>query len=673
MSKGLNFKDFSHVHTKDGCSVFKHKQGHFLRIYHDKLSPENKEEVLKMAKGGKVEKHETNQTVAPVRQSSVGRTAADALSKLGGTLSPHGRVAIVQAPVSANPHGRVLDETGNLKQSGEGSAKGKRFAEGGEVSDDSQSSDQPNIADSLYSTDPQAAAPVLQQRYDEGKEAAKDDTSKELAQREMVEHSFQGPFGDSTPEEQLRAAQGLIHHKEYQSEVGAQDAQQAQTTQDALAQAHAQLGLGDTPPQEQQVGLHSGLGAEPQAPTQDPAQQPQGAQNPYGGIMGGYAEEKAGIDAEARAKGDLGAKQADVLAKQQAAVQSMQQDYQQRYNALDAERQAHIADIQAGHIDPNKYWVGDANGNGSHSRIASAIGMILAGFNPAGTPNAAINFLQQQQEMNLKAQAQNLDSKQNLLRANLEQFHNMDQAMTMTRLMQNDVVSNQLAQEAAKAQNPMAKAQALQAKGMIDQKSAMFQRQLAIMGTAAGMSGKADSPELQAQLHTLRAVDPKQAAEIEKKYVPGVGVAQKEVPEAVRAEMVSHNNFANSIKDLQTFVDHNRTLVPGTPAYIQGQQKALELQSQIRESQLGTVFRESEKPLLEKMLNGNPAGLMSYQTKAQLSELQRANDAHLNQLKQGVGLPVAHMQGSNEPIKGADGKMYQRQMINGKSWLIPVK
>src|SRR6202020_262 len=122
-----------------------------------------------------------------------------------------------------------------------------------------------------------------------------------------------------------------------------------------------------------------------------------------------------------------------------------------------------------GHIDPEKYWTGTKDpvtGEqvGGHSKIASAIGMILAGFNPAGKPNAAIDMLKFQMENNLKAQAQNLDSKQNLLRANLQQFHNVRDAMDATRLNIADITQAQLGKAAATAKSAGAQNAAAMAK-----------------------------------------------------------------------------------------------------------------------------------------------------------------------------------------------------------------
>jgi len=82
-------------------------------------------------------------------------------------------------------------------------------------------------------------------------------------------------------------------------------------------------------------------------------------------------------------------------------------------------------------------------------------------------------------------------------------------------------------------------------------------------------------------------------------------------------------------------------LVPGTAEYNHGVTKAMAVQQMVREGMLGTVFRESEKPLLEKFIAENPAGAMkSLSTQPQLKAILESNKMSLDTMKKAYGLPV---------------------------------
>src|SRR5262249_18594132 len=154
----------------------------------------------------------------------------------------------------------------------------------------------------------------------------------------------------------------------------------------------------------------------------------QGMQTSQNMMGAGFNERLKGITDTSKAQAALGEAQAQVLQQRQNDLHDAQVAYQQHFDALDNERQALVHDVQNGYIDPEKYWTGDKNGNGSHSRIATGIGIILAGFNPTNNPNAALEFLKHQMDMNINAQKANLDAKNTLLSHNLRQFGNLKDA-----------------------------------------------------------------------------------------------------------------------------------------------------------------------------------------------------------------------------------------------------
>lgn len=441
--------------------------------------------------------------------------------------------------------------------------------------------------------------------------------------------------------------------------------------------------------QPQQASMEQPEGVAPEQPQdQAPAQAPQAAApaDPNGMpdydtlINRGYGQQQQALHDTGEAQAALGQAQEEALKARAIKQQDAQDFFKSQYLDLNKERQAHIADVQNGYIDPNKYWTGDANGNGSHSKIAAGIGMIIAGFNPSSKPNAAIDFLKHQMEMNIEGQKANLGAKQNLLNANLRQFGNLKDATDMTRLMQADLMQNELAQAAAKAQTPLAKAAALAAQGKLNQDYAPLAMQVSMrqsmMKYANGNAGN-DPSDTTGMEHLIMMQkmygDPEKAKDMEQHLVPGVGSNYgkgQAITDADRHELISHAKLENAAKDLQQFVGTHTTMVPGTPAYTIGAQKAAIVQQMIREGMLGTVYREGEKPLLDKMLKSNPANFMkAFNTEPQLKQLLESNTAQANILKRSYNLPIAQSQQQN-PNEGKTGKLKDGtrvKMVNG-SW-----
>lgn len=290
-----------------------------------------------------------------------------------------------------------------------------------------------------------------------------------------------------------------------------------------------------------------------QAPQQMPQVSP--GQDPMAMLQGGYNKQVAGINAQAKAQGELGDQQAKILQDQQVADQQAMKAYDETRTKLQTERDALLADIQDGQINPDKFWTGDAKtGNGGHSKIAAGIGMILAGFNPTNSPNAVINYLKFQMEQNLQAQAKNLSSKENLLAANLQQFGELRSAMEMTRIMQNDILANQLQTAAAKAATPMAKAAALQAAGKLQADNAAHADKFYKAQTIRNIENvvRQDPSKTKALISALRAVDPERAKEMEQREVPGLGFASSlEGAKDLREMQATAKTVKSDVKRLQ--------------------------------------------------------------------------------------------------------------------------
>lgn len=235
---------------------------------------------------------------------------------------------------------------------------------------------------------------------------------------------------------------------------------------------------------------------------------PKGPTDPYGtqaysdAYIKGLNEQKKGLGLEAQAQGQLGQEQQQTLQNQTSQKQKTLQDYQTHYQNLDNERQSLISDINQKHIDPQHYL----SSMGTGSRIATAIGLIASGLGSgmSGQQNLAVDFLNKQISNDIEAQKVNLGKTESLLSANMRQFGNIRDATDMTKIMQSDIVSNQLKAEAAKAMDPMAKARQLQAAGALDQASAPILSQMAMRKTLlSGMQAGHIPPE-----QVIRAIVP---------------------------------------------------------------------------------------------------------------------------------------------------------------------
>lgn len=215
--------------------------------------------------------------------------------------------------------------------------------------------------------------------------------------------------------------------------------------------------------------------------------------NAYTNALGsGVAEQKAGIAQEAQAQGQLGQRESQILDQGNQGIQKLTDDYARNSQSLMDEAKKASQDYFNGKIDPNHYW----NEKSTAGKIGSVIGLILGGIGSGltGQENMAFKYLNTQIDRDIESQKVNMDKKKNLMSYNMQMLGNLRDATQMTKAMQMDVVSNKLKQAAAQAQDPIARARALQEAGKIDQQIAPMMQQIAMRRTLMGgvSQGKAD-------------------------------------------------------------------------------------------------------------------------------------------------------------------------------------
>lgn len=399
------------------------------------------------------------------------------------------------------------------------------LAKGGSVGD----SVTPDIM-SLPSTKPDPAKEALQSSYNRLVSAESDAVD-----------SFGMPVGEATGADKMFwpgakptnfQSDAYVEAKQQMADAGAQNqgllqTQAAQTEQDNQVRMDAGLEplpmpTGYKPQPSNPMLSPKGLAAES---TQSAAIPTSNAYDPMAGIQSSTNDVLKGLQGQAQGLSDLGNAQALALQAAQQADNEAFAEFNAQHSAVLAENEALQQDIRDGHINPDKFWTGDPKtGEGSHSKIMTGIGMILAGFNPTNSPNAAIAFLDKQMDRNLEAQRRNLSSKESLLAANAQKTGNIQAAYQLTRAQLSGQLANKLAMEAAKAQGPMAKAAAMQAAGQFKAKANEELQKYAAAQTVSNLEAQAaqDPSRVPALFSALQATDPKKAEDYRQRLIPGV-------------------------------------------------------------------------------------------------------------------------------------------------------
>lgn len=246
----------------------------------------------------------------------------------------------------------------------------------------------------------------------------------------------------------------LLHGGDGTVPMKPEDNGQNPNVQPAVAQQ------GTDQPQFQNIGVNVPRGTEQQVPFYDPTQVYQQA----------LGQQSAGIQQAANVQGQIGQQQANAYQKQLEDLTNLQTEAQKNRDQWAGEIQNVAHDVMNSHIDPNRFMASKS----TWEKISTGLGLILGGIGGGLThqQNPALQFLNNQISNDIEAQKANLGKQDNLLGHMMRQYGNITEAENATRIHMMAMMQGQLGKIAGQNAGPLAKANATQLTGQINQQLA---------------------------------------------------------------------------------------------------------------------------------------------------------------------------------------------------------
>lgn len=431
----------------------------------------------------------------------------------------------------------------------------------------------------------------------------------------------------------VNAAQGAVQ--------GAQgvDPQQAAMAQQQAAQAPVAPQAASAP------GIApDSLGTAQSAPVAAPAQSPGLAQDEMGLYQKGISEQEQGLKKEAAAVAEQAKAEAKALQDSQMAQQKILADYQTDYKAKEAEYNSVLADYQNGHIDPSHVW----SSKNVPNKIATVIGILASGLGAGmaggNSENMAMKVLNSEIDRDIDAQKANIHSKGNILNALSSQMGNMRAGTEMLRSIKLGIAAEEMKKAAAVAKDPMAQARLLEESGKLHAAAAPVIAKMAAQNTVNKLMSEVNKDPTRAPMlfQAMRKLDPKQAQEMEQRYVPGMGFALTD-------------NDAKELKELKGTVDTVKTGVKELLKINKTSGSSISLEQRakaevISKSLVGLLrvpltgpgaMNEGERKMLEEIV-ANPTKIFSLSSsnKTRLTQLTKLMDEKMATSAKARGLTV---------------------------------
>lgn len=371
----------------------------------------------------------------------------------------------------------------------------------------------------------------------------------------------------------------------------------------------------------------------------------------------GYDTEINGQIAKARAAGIISDNQLDVLNKAGNSRAAIWNNMIQNFNGISKEIHDARDDINNNLVSPQKYW-------DNHSKIATAIGLIIGGFNPTSRPNAALEFLNTQMNRDLESQKATLGAKESLLSHTMNMYGHLNDAVTMANVFQHDQVINDLQAAAAKQGTPMAKANAALAIGPLQRQQAALTSQLALN------SAQRNTPQTLPLIHkiqALRMINPEMAKDLESRYVQMPGGQERlgltpDDAKVLKEQVGTVQPIMNQLDQLDSLGPS--AMVPGSPSAQQAAAIRAQLIPMINENAGLKRLSEADIHNLSESIR-DPHSFSNY-----IGGQARSNVLRNNILTKLLSSANVHLEGGYQaPVSQQQAAQPQYKMSGGKKWM----
>lgn len=431
--------------------------------------------------------------------------------------------------------------------------------------------------------------------YDDGGEVTGDEVPAEVAPDALAET----PSGDESPEGVPNALNPHAQTEEFSplNVIGQAPASEMSNVPMGEGQASVPVTGGDVATTgggegDQDAALKSAMDAKPQTP---------------------YEKQKEGIEDEAEAIRKQHETEANEIENTRKVTEFMpsQQDIVANYAKSN---QALFNRFQAGTIDPNRVFNNMSLGN----KVVGGIALILGGMGAGltGQANGAAQMLKDFVDRDVDAQKSDQNKNITAWKMNREAMGSDLAADLATKNQMYTALKYKIIQAGATSQSEVAMARAKQATAHIDQLQAVNNLKL-----GAVSNGTRTEDEATGQMNQLKVVDPKMAEDLQKRYLPGIGMAKVPISEAQRKTLTGVTDFKSSIDQaIKTAIDG--PTMHGTKASAVA--NTLRDSLILRISALHGINRINEHEL--KMANEMvpaPGDVWSSKAIAQLQELKR--------------------------------------------------
>ncbi len=409
-------------------------------------------------------------------------------------------------------------------------------------------------------------------------------------------------------------------------------------------------------PQVPQQGLSQGLAQPQQVPDQQPS-----------GDLIQQAKQDVGLankaeTAAAQNVQQAQAQNAEIYGQKGQHLQELAKKYEDIGNQIHQKFEDLSSQVAAGHVDPSKWW----NSKSTGSKVMTAIGMLFAGAGGgvSGHPEMAGKAIDDAINRDIDAQKVDLSNKQSLLGKYMEMYNSLPQAENAARLTMEASVEGLINQQAAKlgsqnAQNAATISNAQRRQALLPQLESLAKGQAMThmyqsMGKQSSSQGGDAEASHQKMLSDLAVLNPERYKIEEAKYLPGIGIAVKPVPEKVVDEITARKDLSEKLAELENFSREHSGTVLDRKIVNQGAALARNVQDAYRRGNAQGVFKESEKNFVEQSINSDPTAFFSkVRTLPGYQTVRKLNDDTIKHYQKAYGVKPFQQQSQGNQNQAA--------------------